>query len=36
MAGSIGAFVNGASRFGWGICADKYGFKKVYAVLLAT
>jgi nitrate/nitrite transporter NarK len=34
IAGSVGSFFNGASRFGWGILADKYGFKLIYGALL--
>jgi hypothetical protein len=34
-AGMIGSLCNGSSRVIWAAFMDKYGFKKVYACLLA-
>ena len=34
LAGSLGSFSNGVSRFFWGVAADKIGFKKAYGILL--
>jgi hypothetical protein len=33
-AGMIGAACNGGSRIIWATLMDKYGFKKIYSVLL--
>jgi OFA family oxalate/formate antiporter-like MFS transporter len=34
IAGSIGFVFNGVSRIGWAALQDKWGFKKVYRILL--
>lgn len=36
LVGSIGSLVNGASRAIWAAFYDKYGFKRVYFVLLVV
>jgi len=34
IAGSVGAIFNGGSRLMWGVLLDKYGFRKVYMILM--
>jgi len=35
LAGSLGSVCNGSSRIIWATIQDKYGFKRVYYVLLS-
>jgi len=34
LAGALGSICNGGSRIMWATIQDKYGFKRVYLVLL--